>query len=186
MASSTPKLVVSEDSATTAKTSSPNVLPPTTAAPSITANSATHNKQKLTKILSTQASFEKHPNHTITKRFSVDADPSSVILNTPSSPDHHPSPLITAATALANSHKTHRSLDHGDEHHHHKSSDHSSPNGTRSPIRSPSFMKKSDSFLEIPYEKGEIVDLIKLADDPNAMAHVEGQEVLIEHGATNE
>ena len=56
---------------------------------------------------------------------------------------------------------------------------------SREPLttRSPS-LKKSDSFLEIPYEKGEIVDLIKFADDPNAAAHMtnDGQEVLLEHG----
>ena len=48
-------------------------------------------------------------------------------------------------------------------------------------------MKKSDSFLGIPYEKGEIVDLIKLADDPNAAAHLtnDGNEVLLEHGAAS-
>lgn len=127
--------------------------------------------KKLTKILSTQSSFERHPPpRPIFKRFSIDADPSSIILNTPitdfsnntdrqpATPDAEDSPSTSTS-----------STSHAKE-----------PLSVRSPS-----LKKSDSFLEIPYEKGEIVDLIKLADDPNAATHItnDGHEVLLEHGA---
>lgn len=168
----TPKLIIPEDKSSSTTTdshsSSTTSVPSTTVIPP-TSGTAT---KKLTKILSTQTSFDRHhPPHPVAKRFSIDADPSSIILNTPvtnlsndpsqqpSSPDVEdtPSTHIPSTTII------------GKE---------------PSPARSPS-LKQSDSFLEIPYEKGEIVDLIKLADDPNAAAHIThgGQEVLLEHGA---
>ncbi len=163
----TPKLIVPDEksandtsdicSSLTSSVSSTIIIPPST--------------KKLTKMLSTQSSFDRpHAPHPIAKRFSIDADPSSVISNTPindlsnnplqqpSSPDveQTSSPLNSAADRRKQLSST-RSLS----------------------------LKKSDSFLEIPYEKGEIVDLIKLADDPNAAAHMinDGHEVLLEHGA---
>ncbi|CAF0927923.1 unnamed protein product [Didymodactylos carnosus] len=149
----------------------------------ISAAVASSNQKKLTKILSTQTSFERHPQYPISKRFSIDADPSCVILNQQSSSDtsNHTS------TSLSQTHNNHHSFEQQQSDEQHQKTGDKSPTGTRSPIRSPSFMKKSDSFLEIPYEKGEIVDLIKLADDPNAISHLtdDGQEVLIEHGTTN-
>ncbi|CAF1318571.1 unnamed protein product [Adineta steineri] len=164
----TPKLIFPEDKSTNdtndicnSSISSSSILP------SINETAT----KKLTKILSTQSSFDRHhPSHRIAKRFSIDADPSAVISNTPVT-DLSNNPLQQPSTPdideLPSTVTSINSLD-------------------KEPlaIRSPS-LKKSDSFLEIPYEKGEIVDLIKLADDPDAVAHVtnDGQEVLLEHGA---
>ncbi|CAF0883771.1 unnamed protein product [Adineta ricciae] len=170
----TPQLIIPDDktpndaidtcvSSTSSKTL-PTIVPP----PSGTT------RKKLTKILSTQSSFDYH--HTpypITKRFSIDADPSSIISQIPII-DLSNSPLQKTTTAT--------DIDGMSP---------SSKLSSRTPLnkealvtRSPT-LKKSDSFLEIPYEKGEIVDLIKLADDPNAAAHItdDGQEVLLEHAA---
>ena len=166
--SSTPTLIIPDEKPTNETRSnhppisSANIIPPSSGV----------GKKKLTKILSTQSSFDRHhPPHPVGKRFSIDADPSSIILNTPisdlsnkpskqpSSPDiDEISSNLSAITGL------------GKE---------------SSPSRSPLQLKKSDSFLEIPYEKAEILDLIKLADDPNSAAHItnDGQEVLLEHGA---
>ncbi|CAF0729710.1 unnamed protein product [Didymodactylos carnosus] len=179
LSTATPKLVVSEESI------QKPLVPPSSSSPeenSVSAAVASGNKKKLTKILSTQTSFEKHPQHPISKRFSIDADPSSIILNQPASSDTP----VTAPTSVSQTHNNYHSFEQQTDEQQQKSGE-KSPSGTRSPIRSPSFMKKSDSFLEIPYEKGEIVDLIKLADDPNAVSHLtdDGQEVLIEHGAIN-
>ena len=171
-ASGTPKLIISDDksnSKTSVSRPSPTAsIPSTTVIPP---GSGTATK-KLTKILSTQTSVDRHhPSHPVTKRFSIDADPSSIILNTP-------------VTDLSNHPSQHPPTPDADEH----PSIHCSSTGIigkePSPVRSPS-LKQSDSFLEIPYEKGEIVDLIRLADDPNAEAHItnDGQEVLLEHGA---
>jgi len=161
--SATPKLIIPEEKSTnepsathSSQKSSTNIISP---------SSGTATK-KLTKMLSTQSSFDRHhPPHPIAKRFSIDADPSSIILNTPVTDlSNNPSQQPSTSDTEENSSTT----IHGKE---------------RSPSRSPS-LKKSDSFLEIPYEKGEIVDLIKLADDPNSAAHItnDGQEVLLEHG----
>lgn len=155
----TPKLIIPDDKSNNTKGAprSSAALPPATgAAPST---------KKLTKILSTQSSFDRHhPPHPIAKRFSIDADPSSIILNTPVTDlSNHPSHAVSEPDQI--------------------SSSTNQIGKDPSPIRSPS-LKQSDSFLEIPYEKGEIVDLIKLGDDPNAAAHMtnNGQEVLLEHG----
>jgi hypothetical protein len=162
----TPKLIFPEEKSTSNTSGSRS-----------SANSSSNNmssssgaaSKKLTKILATQSSFERHhPQYPIAKRFSIDADPSSIILNTPVTDlSNNPSqqPTTPDVEETPSTHLT------GKE---------------PSPARSPS-LKKSDSFLEIPYEKGEIVDLIKLADDPNAAAHVthDGQEVLLEHGAAS-
>jgi hypothetical protein len=166
-----PKLIIPEDKSGTNtgdSSSSPVSSIPSTVILPPTGGGAT---KKLTKILSTQSSFERHhPPHPIAKRFSIDADPSSIILNTPvtdlsNDPSQQPSTPDVEETL-----STHNSSTAiiGKE---------------PSPARSPS-LKQSDSFLEIPYEKGEIVDLIKLADDPNAAAHIthDGHEVLLEHG----
>lgn len=126
-------------------------------------------------VASFLSSFDRHhPSHPVAKRFSIDADPSSIILNTPvtdlsNDPSQQPS---TPDTDESPSTHPFASTAAGKE---------------PSPARSPS-LKQSDSFLEIPYEKGEIVDLIKLADDPNAAAHMtnDGQEVLLEHGAVSQ
>lgn len=156
--SATPKLIIPEDKSTNETSTNPNTQyfsrPP---------SSGTGTK-KLTKILSTQSSFDRqHPPHPVKKRFSIDADPSSILLNPPS--------LVTDLLQEAST------LDSIDN-----SSSTILPKDP-SPGRSPS-LKTSDSFLSIPYEKGEIVDLIKLADDPNAAAHLtnDGNEVLLEHG----
>lgn len=147
--SATPKLIIPEDKSTNeTKTSTSG-----------------SNTRKLTKILSTQTSFERHHSpYPIGKRFSIDADPKSIILNTP----------ILDFTNKSDT----------DEY---SSSPLSLQRKQSSPARSPS-LKKSDSFLEIPYEKGEIVDLIKFADDPNAATHItdDGQEVLLEHAVTTQ
>lgn len=168
--SAAPKLIIPEEKSPTTPTGTARTanaaasLPPTTTINSPTSATAT---KKLTKILSTQTSFDRHhPPHPIAKRFSIDADPSSIILNTPVTDlSNHPS----QQSAISDIDETSTTNHHGKE---------------PSPARSPS-LKQSDSFLEIPYEKGEIVDLIKLADDPNAAAHLanDGQEVLLEHTA---
>ena len=170
--SGTPKLIVPEEKSPTDSGDShpgPSSPVPSTTIMSPTSEGAT---KKFNKILSTQSSFERHhPPHPIGKRFSIDADPSSIILNTPVT-DLSNHPLQQPSTPDADATP---SILHGS----------SAMLGKEpSPARSPS-LKKSDSFLEIPYEKGEIVDLIKLADDPNAAAHItnDGQEVLLEHGA---
>ncbi|CAF2403197.1 unnamed protein product [Rotaria sp. Silwood2] len=170
--STTPKLIIPEErspsetndnyTSSTSSVLSSNIIPP----------SRGTTTRKLKKILSTQSSFERHhPPRPIAKRFSIDADPSSVILNTPStdlsfnSLHHQPSTSDPEETlSILTSTNV-----HGKD---------------LSPARSPS-LKKSDSFLEIPYEKGEIADLIILADDPNAATHItnDGHEVLLEHGA---
>ena len=165
--SATPKLIIPDEKSSNDSHPSPIAsLPPSTANPS-TAAGAT---KQLTKILSTQTSFDRHhPTHPVAKRFSIDADPSSIILNTP-------------VTDLSNDPSQQPSASDGDDTT--PSTLASSTGKEPSPARSPS-IKQSDSFLEIPYEKGEIVDLIKLADDPNAAAHMtnDGHEVLLEHGA---
>jgi hypothetical protein len=173
--SGTPTLIIPDDKpisdtndscpAPTASAPSVSVIPPT----------STTATKKLTKILSTQSSVDRHhPPHPVAKRFSIDADPSSIILNTPvtdlsNDPSQQPS---TPDVEETSSNHTFSAPVIGKE---------------PSPLRSPS-LKQSDSFLEIPYEKAEIVDLIKLADDPNAAAHVthDGHEVLLEHGAVPE
>ena len=169
----TPQLIIPDDKTpndaidtcvpSTSSKTLPTIVPP----PSGTT------RKKLTKILSMQSSFDYH--HTpypITKRFSIDADPSSIISQIPII-DLSNSPLPQTTTAADSDGMS------------------SSKLSSRTPLnkevlvtRSPT-LKKSDSFLEIPYEKGEIVDLIKLADDPNAAAHIanNGQEVLLEHAA---
>ena len=171
----TPKLIIPEDKPTS-NTNAPRSSP-TASAPSSTTNPPTSGTatKKLTKILSTQSSFDRyHSSHPVAKRFSIDADPSSIILNTP-------------ITDLSNNPSQQPSTPDADE----TPSLHGSSTTTlgkeSSLARSPS-LKQSDSFLEIPYEKGEIVDLIKLADDPNAAAHLtnHGQEVLLEHGAVSQ
>jgi hypothetical protein len=160
--SATPKLIIPDEKSTNETIDSSQ----SSSKPSIPSSSGTATK-KLTKILSTQSSVDRHPPHPIRKRFSIDADPSSIILNTPVT-DLSNNPLQQPSTT---SDIDDNSLitTHGKD---------------PSPARSPS-LKKSDSFLEIPYEKGEIVDLIKLADDPNSAAHItnDGHEVLLEHGA---
>ena len=164
--SGTPKLIIPEDK-------SPSNTNNTCSSTSVSINSNANVTQtkKLTKILSTQSSVDRHhPPHPVSKRFSIDADPSSIILNTPvtdlsNHPSQQPStPDVDETPSISNSSSNIFGKDH-------------------SPARSPS-LKKSDSFLEIPYEKGEIVDLIKLADDPNAATHLihDGHEVLLEHG----
>lgn len=124
-------------------------------------------KKKLTRMLSVQSSFDAHQrSHPITKRFSIDADPSSIISDNP----------IVDLSNNPLQRPTRSSLDG------------TTPTDTSGKVpavaRSPP-LKKCDSFLEIPYEKAEIVDLIKLADDPNAAAHLtrDGHEVLVEHAA---
>ena len=170
--SGTPKLIVPEEKSPLDSDGShpaPSSPVPSTSIMSPSAEGAT---RKFNKILSTQSSFERHhPPHPIGKRFSIDADPSSIILNTPVT-DLSNNPLQQPSTPDV---EVTPSVLHGSSALFGKES---------SPARSPS-LKKSDSFLEIPYEKGEIVDLIKLADDPNASAHItnDGQEVLLEHGA---
>jgi hypothetical protein len=165
MASSvTPKLIIPDEKSTTnetsgtrssTKSSTTNMLP-----------SSGVGTKKLTKMLSAQSSFDRHhAPHPVGKRFSIDADPSSIILNTPITDlSNDPSQQPSTPDFEDNSSINLRGKD-------------------RSPSRSPS-LKKSDSFLEIPYEKGEIVDLIKLGDDPNSAAHLthDGHEVLLEHG----
>ncbi|CAF0739410.1 unnamed protein product [Adineta steineri] len=169
-----PKLIIPEDKSASDSTNS-RPSPAADSAPPITVIPPSNRTatKKLTKILSTQSSFDRHhPPHPCAKRFSIDADPSSIILNTPvtdlsNNPSQQPSsPDVEEITS---SNHTSSTTNIGKE---------------SSPARSPS-LKQSDSFLEIPYEKAEIVDLIKLADDPNAAAHVThgGQEVLLEHGA---
>jgi len=172
--SATPKLIIPEDKASSnANDSSSSSVDASTSTAGVvippTSGTAT---KKLTKILSTQSSFDRHhPTHPVAKRFSIDADPSSIILNTPVT-DLSNNPLQQPSTPDADeslSAHTFSNIGIGKD---------------PSPARSPS-LKQSDSFLEIPYEKGEIVDLIKLADDPNAAAHIthDGHEVLLEHGA---
>ena len=164
--SGTPKLIIPEDKSNTDidNTSSSTSSGTAAANSSTSANSSSSGTatKKLTKILSTQSSVDRHhPSHPIAKRFSIDADPSSIILNTPVTDlSNHPTTILPDADEMTSIGKD------------------------ASPARSPS-LKQSDSFLEIPYEKGEIVDLIKLADDPNAAAHIthDGHEVLLEHGA---
>lgn len=169
----TPKLIVPEDksSSNTNDSSSSESAASVSTTGAIPSTSTTATK-KLTKILSTQSSFDRHhPTHPVAKRFSIDADPSSIILNTPVT-DLSNNPLQQPSTPDADeSPATHTFSNVG-------------IGKDPSPARSPS-LKQSDSFLEIPYEKGEIVDLIKLADDPNAAAHMthDGHEVLLEHGA---
>ncbi|UJR20679.1 hypothetical protein I4U23_023800 [Adineta vaga] len=169
----TPQLIIPDDKVTSdtidpCSSSTTSIILPTIVSPTSCAT-----KKKLTKLLSTQASFDyHHVPYPITKRFSIDADPSSIISHIPII-DLSNSPLqqqssasdLDASSLSASSSKT-------------------TPNKEILITRSPT-LKKSDSFLEIPYEKGEIVDLIKLVDDPNAAAHItnDGQEVLVEHGA---
>ncbi|CAF0812667.1 unnamed protein product [Rotaria sordida] len=128
--------------------------------------------RKLKKILTTQSSFERHHSlRPMAKRFSIDADPSSVISNNPVTDLSNNSSYGQQTTSdLEEILSTLPSIN--------------ARGKDPSPARSPS-LKKSDSFLEIPYEKGEIADLIKLADDPNAATYVtnDGQEVLLEHAA---
>jgi len=163
----TPKLIVPDDKSANDTSDIRSSVPSTIIIPP---SSATTTK-KLTRMLSTQTSFDRqHAPHPIAKRFSIDADPSSVISNTPitdlsNNPLQQPSsPDVEQSSSPFNSTANRRRQ--------------------LSSTRSLS-LKKSDSFLEIPYEKGEIVDLIKLADDPNAAAHMinDGHEVLLEHGA---
>ena len=162
--SATPKLIVPEE-----KSSSDTIALPLSSSRSPSSERAA---KKLTKILSAQSSFERHhPPHPIGKRFSIDADPSAIILNaavhdlsnypyhqalTPDLDSSSSSFIFSSASTLIGK--------------------------DPSPARSPS-LKKSDSFLEIPYEKAEIVDLINLVDDPNAATHIsdDGHEVLLEH-----
>lgn len=153
--SATPKLIIPEEKSTT----------PSATKSSTNSSDGTTTK-KLTKLLSTQSSFDRyHSQRPVAKRFSIDADPSSIILNNP-------------VTDLSNNLAQHLSTTEIEE-----NSSNSIRKPDRSPSRSPS-LKKSDSFLEIPYEKGEIADLINLVDDPNASTHItnDGQEVLLEHG----
>jgi len=170
--SGTPKLIIPEDKSNNNTSDSrpfPAASVPSTSVIPPTSGGAT---KKLTKILSTQTSFDRHhPPHPVAKRFSIDADPSSIILNTPVTDlSNHPSqqPSTPDFEETPSNHSSSTTVIGKDP----------------SPVRSPS-LKQSDSFLEIPYEKGEIVDLIKLADDPNAAAHMtnDGNEVLLEHGA---
>ncbi|CAF0877138.1 unnamed protein product [Rotaria sp. Silwood1] len=170
--STTPKLIIPEEkspsetsdnyTSSTSSVLSSDIIPPTRGTTT----------RKLKKLLSIQTSFDRpYLPGPIAKRFSIDADPSSIILNNHSTdlscsalhrqssiPDHEETLSILTSTNT-----------HGKD---------------LSPARSPS-LKKSDSFLEIPYEKGEIADLIILADDPNASTHItnDGHEVLLEHGA---
>ncbi|CAF1302769.1 unnamed protein product [Rotaria sordida] len=77
-------LIISDDKPTS-DTSDSRPSPTSSVLPAtdISSSSGTATK-KLTKILSTQSSFERHhPVHPIAKRFSIDADPSSIILSTP-------------------------------------------------------------------------------------------------------
>lgn len=167
--SGTPKLIIPEDKSTSDTQSSPTTSTPPNASIPPTNRTAT---KKLTKILSQQSSFDRHhPSHPVAKRFSIDADPSSIILNTP-------------VTDLSNDPLQQPSTPDADDAPSNHASVPTAIGKESSPARSPS-LKQSDSFLEIPYEKAEIVDLIKLADDPNAAAHVthDGHEVLLEHGA---
>ena len=174
--SATPKLIIPEEKSTS-NTGNPRASSEVPSLPPIPTNSSSSSNatttKKLTKILSAQTSFDRHHQpHPVAKRFSIDADPSSIILNTsaldfstqhshPSlntDSEESPSPISNSLTNII-----------GKE---------------VSPIRSPP-LRQSDSFLEIPYEKGEIADLLKLADDPNSAAHVtnDGHEVLLEHSA---
>jgi hypothetical protein len=169
--SATPKLIISEETSTN-KTSGSRTSPASSIPPTIISPSSGAATKKLTKNLSTQSSFDRHhPPHPIAKRFSIDADPSSIILNTP-------------VTDLSNHPSQQPSTPDADETPSIHTSSTAAIGKESSPARS-SPLKQSDSFLEIPYEKGEIVDLIKLGDDPNAAAHMahDGQEVLLEHGA---
>ena len=131
--------------------------------------------KRLTRMLSTQSSFDRqHPPHPIAKRFSIDADPSSIISNTPVSDlSNHPSRQLSTSDADETSFAVLSSTNVAGK--------------DVSPARSP-LLKKTDSFLEIPYEKAEIIDLIKFADDPNSAAYMtsDGQEVLLEHGAATQ
>jgi hypothetical protein len=167
MASSspTPKLIIPEEKSTNETSST---CASSKSSMTIIPSSSEVGTQKLTKILSTQSSVERHQSpHPVAKRFSIDADPSSIILNTPVT-DLSNNPLQQPTTPDIE-----------------ESSSILSPLAKESsPARSPS-LKKSDSFLEIPYEKGEIVDLIKFADDPNAATHItnNGHEVLLEHAS---
>jgi hypothetical protein len=166
--SATPKLIFPEEKSTN-ETSGTCSSPKSSTTIILPSNGTA--TEKLTKILSTQSSLDRHHSpHPVAKRFSIDADPSSIILNTPVT-DLSNNPLQQLSTT--DNEETSSTL-----------SSTTVRGKERSPSRSPS-LKKSDSFLEIPYEKGEIVDLIKLADDPNAAAHItnDGQEVLLEHGA---
>lgn len=173
--SSTPKLIIPEEKSSPENVNSraisfgSSILPSAT----VTPPSNSTRTRKLTKILSTQTSFDRyhhHPAHPVAKRFSIDADPSSIILNTPISDFSSHSSNQTSTSDSGTSSKS-NSLTNiiGKE---------------VSPVWSPS-IRQSDSFLEIPYEKGEIADLLKLADDPNAAAHItnDGHEVLLEHSA---
>ncbi|CAF3124657.1 unnamed protein product [Rotaria socialis] len=168
----TPKLIIPDEKSPSETNDSRSSSISSILSSSVIPSSRETTTKKLTKILSTQSSLERHyPPRPIAKRFSIDADPSSIILNTtptdfssnslrrqPSTPDAEENLSIPTSNSI-----------HGKD---------------TSPARSPS-LKKIDSFLEIPYEKGEIVDLIKLADDPNASTHMtnDGHEVLLEHGA---
>ena len=137
-----------------------------------TSSSSEGATKRLTRMLSTQSSFDRqHPPHPIAKRFSIDADPSLIISNTSVSdrsnhPSRQPSTSDTDESSCAVLSST------------------TVVGKDVSPARSP-LLKKIDSFLEIPYEKAEIIDLIKFADDPNSAAYMtsDGQEVLLEHGA---
>lgn len=169
---STPKLIVPEEKATIDNNESNCSSNLSQSSSSITSSTNEGATKKLTKILSAQSSLERH--HTpfpIAKRFSIDADPSSIILNAP-------------GTDLSNHLAQHFSTPDVDQSSSTLMTSSSFIGRDVSPARSPS-LKNSDSYLEIPYEKGEIVDLIKLADDPNSSAHLtnDGHEVLLEHGA---
>jgi hypothetical protein len=164
--SATPKLIIPEEKSSDNKGASRSFM--VAALPSNAAVGSSKNvtaTKKLTKILSTQASFDRHhhhyPSHPISKRFSIDADPSSIILNT-SVADHLSNYSSQSASTTSNSDDISSSIVTYPTSHRVNES---------SPVRSPS-LKPSDSFLEIPY-------------DPNAAAHLtnNGQEVLLEHGA---
>lgn len=163
----TPQLIIPDDKITSDTVDTCTSSTSSITFPTIVSSSSGTTKKKLTKLLSTQASFDYHHHvpYPVTKRFSIDADPSSIISYTPIV-DLSNSPL--QQPILSDIHTS------------------SLPTLNKEILinRSPT-LKKSDSFLEIPYEKGEIVDLIKLADDPNAAAHItnDGHEVLVEHGA---
>lgn len=166
--SATPKLIIPEDKSTTETNAQSSCKPPF-----VSPSSETGTK-KLSKILSTQSSFDRqHPPYPVKKRFSIDADPSSILLNLPPSP-------LSLSSVVDFTHPP--STPDPDD----NSSSTQIPGKELSPVRSP-LLKKSDSFLGIPYEKGEIVDLIKLVDDPNSAAHLtnNGNEVLLEHSAAS-
>lgn len=167
----TPTLIIPEEKSPGETTDNHSSLASSTLPSSTISPSDGTTTKKLTKILSMQASFERHnPPRPIFKRFSIDADPSTIILSTP----------VTDFTNHSLQQLTRQDSDETSSSHTATNSHGKEPLSARSPS-----LKKSDSFLEIPYEKGEIVDLIKLADDPNAATHItsDGHEVLLEHGA---